>query len=140
MMNPLKRACASQLRLSPARGVVAGAVMALAAVGVATPARMTAAQSTVEFVVADTVKIGKAAMLVVTSGSTSKKELGNCGSGPFPVQNAVVMMPDGGAPPKRLVAGFSPLGQPAAAGTRLVAITGGDVCGPGYRRFKGTVK
>jgi hypothetical protein len=90
--------------------------------------------------VEETVAIDPGKELVVTAVGSTKREVGDCGSGSFPAQNANLIDLNGGAP-IRLVASFIPLGEARfPTGTRLGSITGGALCGPGYRRYKGTVK
>ncbi len=90
--------------------------------------------------VEETVTIDSGRELVVTAVGATKKEVGDCKSGSFPAQNANLIDLNGGAP-IRLVASFIPLGDARfPTGTRLGSITGGALCGPGYRRYKGTVK
>ena len=90
--------------------------------------------------VQDAVTIDSGKQIVVTAVGATKKEVGDCKPGSFPAQNANVIDLNGGAP-QRLVADFIPLGDARfPTGTRVGSITGGAVCGPGYRRFKGIVK
>ena len=90
--------------------------------------------------VEETVTIGSGKELVVTAVGSTKKEVGDCASGSFPAQNANLIDLNGGAP-IRLVASFIPIGDSRfPTGTRLGSITGGALCGPGYRRYRGTVK
>ncbi len=92
---------------------------------------------TVEFLIQDSAKVGKSDMVVVSSGATTKKEVGNCRPGAAPVQNLIVMSADG-ASSRRVIGGFVPLGDPIVLGTRLVDLVPGEACGPGYRKFRGT--
>lgn len=141
MMSTMMRFGA--LRLPRAGALFAGGVGFLLAVTTAIPdsgAAQVPVGKKVEFLLQDSVKIDKGQMVIVTSGASGKKEVGNCGSGAFPVQNAMVMMPSGTGSSRRLIGGYIPLGDASVTGTRLVSITGGEPCGPGFRKFTGTTQ
>jgi hypothetical protein len=95
-------------------------------------------QTTVEFLLPETVTIDNGKM-VVLSGSLTKYEVGDRGSGAFPVQNATVFDRNGGAPQRLQSRFIPPSGTPLTAATRLQTVTGVDRYGPGYRQFKATV-
>jgi hypothetical protein len=98
------------------------------------------AETTVEFLMPDTVAIDEGKRIVITSGAMGKKkEVGDCAPEALPAQNATVLDPNGGAS-TRVPSGFVPLGATLTAGTRLGKVTGGRTCGPGYRHFTGIVE
>ena len=133
MLKAMKRAGAGAIVLLAAAGL-RGETLAHASAQNAPPPKRA-----VEFLLQDSVKVGKADMVVVSSGATTKKEVGNCRTGAAPVQNLIVMAADGGAS-RRVIGGFIPLGDPIVLGTRIVNLTPGEACGPGYRKFRGTTE
>ena len=130
-----KRLGAGSIVLLAVAGVLGSATARATATQTAAPA----ARKSVEFLLQDTVKVGKGGMIVVTSGATTKKEVGNCRAGAAPAQNLLVMA-DGGAAAGRVIGAFIPLGDPIVLGTRIVNLVAGEPCGPGYRRFRGTTE
>ena len=93
-----------------------------------------------EFLVQDSVKLAKGEMVIVTSGATTKKEVGNCRPGAAPAQNMIVMLENGSGTARRVTGGFVSLGDLAGLGTRIVNIAIGEACGPGYHKVRGTIQ